>query len=51
MAICINCSKTTNNPNGKDARRARYFKSIKVAHQEGLEPPFSTPITINRVET
>lgn len=54
--LCPNCHSQTetfrvknkDNPKGKDKRKLRYKK---VANQAGLEPAFSAPITINRVET
>lgn len=47
--LCPNCHsqtatykyKNAKNPLGKDHRKARYFKNVKLVAPEGLEPPYS----------
>jgi len=56
--LCPNChsqtptfrARNTSNPKGKDKRRARYLKRIKMEPPAGVEPAFSVPVTVDRVE-
>lgn len=53
--LCPNCHSQTEtfkfknykNPNGKEKRKIRYYKSIKVELLTGFEPAFSEPLRIN----